>query len=86
MIIYLLTFYLFVEIEKNIEITHANYSATSKTILTKCSCNLNVYIFYWRFALEIIHGDRCDKNTKNNCFIQVKPLFLVVEVSNTVTF
>ena len=35
MIIYLLTFYLFDDIEKNIEITHANHSATSKAILTK---------------------------------------------------
>ena len=26
------------------------------------------------------------KNTKNNCFIQVKSPFLVAEVSNTVTF
>ena len=30
MIIYLLTFYLFDDIEKNIGITHANHSATSK--------------------------------------------------------
>ena len=29
----------------------------------KCSCNLNVYIFYLRFALEIIHGDGCDRKT-----------------------
>ena len=37
--------------------------------------------------LGIIHGDRCDRKTpKNNLFIQVKPLFLVVEFSNTVTF
>ena len=35
MIIYLLTFYLFDDIEKNIVITHANHSATSKAILTK---------------------------------------------------
>ena len=35
MIIYLLTFYLFDDIEKNIGITHANHSATSKAILTK---------------------------------------------------
>ena len=35
MIIYLLTFYLFDDIEKNIELTHANHSATSKAILTK---------------------------------------------------
>ena len=41
-----------------------------------CSCNLNVYIFYLRFALGIIHGDRCArKNTINNCFIQVKYFF-----------
>ena len=24
---------------------------------------LNVYIFYLRFALGIIHGDRCDRKT-----------------------
>ena len=35
MIIYLLTFYLFDDIEKNIGITHVNHSATSKSILTK---------------------------------------------------
>ena len=67
MIIYLLTFYLFDDIEKkSIGITYANHSATPKTILTKvhdCTCNLNVYIFYLRFALGIIHGDRCDRKT-----------------------
>ena len=91
MIIYLLTFYLFDDIEKNIGITHANHSAMSKAILTKmqkCTCKLNVHIFYFCFALVIIHGDRCDRKTqkKNNYFIQVKPPFLVVEFSNTVTF
>ena len=35
MIIYFLTFYLFDDFEKIIEITHANLSATSKAILTK---------------------------------------------------
>ena len=35
MIIYLLTFYLFDDIEKKIEITHVNHSATSKAILKK---------------------------------------------------
>ena len=63
LIIYLLTFYLFHDIEKNIGITHVNHSATPKAILTKvhdCMCNLNVYIFFWRFALGIIHGGRCD--------------------------
>ena len=66
-----------------------NHSATPKAILTKvhdCTCNLNVYIFYLRFALGIIHGDRCDRKTpKNNYSIQVNPLFSVVEISNTVT-
>ena len=66
-----------------------NHFATPKAILTKvhdCTCNLNVYILYLRFALGIIHGDRCDrKNTKNNDFIQVNPLFSVLEISNSVT-
>ena len=35
MIFYLLTFYLFDDIEKNIGITHVNHSATPKAILTK---------------------------------------------------
>ena len=73
--IYLLTFYLFDAFENNIEIAHANYSATSKAILTKCSFSLNVYIFYLHFALGIIHGDRCDRKTPKICFIQVKPFF-----------
>ena len=71
-----------------IGITHVNHSATLKAILTKvyCMCNLNVYIFYLRSALGIIRGDRCDRKTpKTIIFIQVNPLFLVVEISNTVT-
>ena len=66
MVIYLLTFYLFDDIEKKIGITHVNHSATPKAILIKvqdCTCNLNVYIFYLRFALGIIDGDRCDRKT-----------------------
>ena len=66
MIIYLMAFYLFDDIEKNIGITHVNHPATPKAILTKVhdgTCNLNVYIFYLRFALGIIHGDRCDRKT-----------------------
>ena len=35
MIIYLLTFYLFDDIEENIGITHANHSAMSHAIVTK---------------------------------------------------
>ena len=66
MIIYLLTFYLFDDIKKNIGITHVNHSADPKAILTKVhdyTCNLNVYILYLRFVLGIIHGDRCDRKT-----------------------
>ena len=62
MMIYLLTFYLFDDIEE----THVNHSATPNVILTTvhdCTCYLNVYIFYLRFALGIIHGDRCDQKT-----------------------
>ena len=63
MIIYVLTFYLFDDIE--------NISKSLKWIILtrqnnfdkKCSCNLNVYVFYLRFALGIIHGDRCDRKT-----------------------
>ena len=71
---------------KNIKMTHAYHSATSKAILTKCLCNLNVYILYLRFALESINGDRCERKTPKQFFIQVKPPFSVVEISNTVTF
>ena len=89
MIIYLLTFYLFDDIEKNIGITHANHSATSEAILTKmqkCTCKLNVYIFYFCFAIGIIHGDRCDRKTPKQLFYSSKTPFSVVEFSNTVTF
>ena len=62
MIIYLMTIFLFDDIEK--------YRTLMRIILQrqrqfwqKCSCNLNVYIFYFRFALGIIHGDRCDRKT-----------------------
>ena len=47
-----------------------------KRFWQKCSCNLNVYIFYLRFALGIIHGNRCDR----------KIPFFVIEVSYAVTF
>ena len=80
MIIYLLTFYLFDDMEKNIGITHVNHSATPKAILTKvhdCTCNLNVYIFYLRFALGIFHGDRCqtEKHKKQSFYSSKTPFF-----------
>ena len=87
MIIYLLTFYLFDDIEKNIKITHANQSATSNTILTKLLVQLERLYFLFAFCTRNYPWwSLWQKNTKNNCFIQVKPPFLVVEVSNTVTF
>ena len=56
-----------------------NHSDSPKAILTKlhdCTCILNVFIFYLRFALGIIHGDLSDMKTqKSNYFIQVNPLF-----------
>ena len=84
MIIYWLTFYLFDEIEKDIEITHANYSATSKAILSKMLVLPECLYFLFAFcARNYPWWSLWQKNTKNNCFIQVNPLFLVVEVSNT---
>ena len=88
MIIFLLTFYLFDDIEKNIRITHVNQSATPKAISTKvhdCSCNLNVYIFYLKFVLGNIHGDRCDRKHPKQLLYSSKSPFSVVEISNTVT-
>ena len=34
-----------------------------KQFWQKCSCNLNAYIVHLRFALGIIHDDRCDRKT-----------------------
>ena len=66
--------------EKNIRITHANHSAKSKAILTKmqkCTCKLNVYIFYFCFKLGIIHGDRCDRKNQKQLiyFNKKKPIW-----------
>ena len=52
--------------KKHIWITHVSHFAMPKANLTKvhdCTCILNVYIFYLRFALGIIHGDLCDRKT-----------------------
>ena len=72
---------------KNIEITHANQSARPNAILTKMLVQLEHLYFLFAFcARNYPWWSLWQKNTKNNCFIQVKPPFLVVEVSNTVTF
>ena len=54
----------------------------------KCTCNLNVYIFYLCFTLCIIHDDRCDGKTPKTIILITtsKTPFLVVEFSNTFTF
>ena len=50
MIIYLLIFYLFDDIEKNIEITYANRSASSKTLLTKMHVQPERLYFLFEFC------------------------------------
>ena len=79
MIIYLLAFYLFVDI-KNIGNTDTKHSASSKAILTKLHMQPNVYILYLRFALDIINGDSCDRKRKTNYLIQQKPIFRSVNL------
>ena len=88
MLIYLLTFYLFDNIEKNIKITHsAKHSPTSKAILTKKLVQPERLYFLYAFcARNYPWWSLWQKNTPNNCFIQVKSTFSVVEVSNAVTF
>ena len=77
-----------------IGITHANHSPSLKAHFDKkCTSNLNVIFFFLHFALDIILDDRCDRKThtqkkyffeiKHNYFIEVKPLFSVVEFSIT---
>ena len=66
--------------KKNIGITHVNHSATPKAILTKvhdCTCNLNVYIFFLRFALGIIYSDRVvtEKHQKQLFYSSKPPFF-----------
>ena len=73
---------------KKIGITHANRSASYKVHIDKNAlAKLNVYIFYFDFAIDIILCDRCDRKTpQNNFFIFVKPHLLVVEFGKNVTF
>ena len=90
MIIYLFTFYLFVDIKNIFRITHAKHSAASKAILlTLTKMHVQPERLYFLFAFCARHypwWSLWQKNTRNNYFIQVKPLFLAVEFSNTVTF
>ena len=76
--------------KKHIGITHAKHSATSKTILTKMHVHLfymNVYIFYLRFALGIIHGDRCDRKTpKQIILFKSNPFFRSLNLGTLLLF
>ena len=63
MIIYLLTIYLFDDIEKKSKSLMQINLQRQMQFWQKCSCNLNVYIFYLRFALGIIHDDHYDRKT-----------------------
>ena len=84
MIIYLLTFYLFDDIENK----YRNHSRESfcyvKGNFDK-SARLHVQseriYFLFAFSMVIV----VTENTKDNYFIQVNPLFSVVEISNTFT-
>ena len=70
---------------KNIKVTHANHSAMSKAIFYKNACATWASVFS-TCARNYPWWSLRQKNTQNNCFIQVKSPFLVAEVSNAVTF
>ena len=61
--LYLLTFYLFDDIVKISKSLMRINLQRQMQFRQKCSCNLNVYIFYLRFVLWNIHDDRCDRKT-----------------------
>ena len=64
MIIYLLAFYLFDDIKKNIKITHANHFATSNAFLTKLLVQPErLYFLFAFFAQGIVYGNRRDRKT-----------------------
>ena len=71
MMIYLLTFDLFDAIEIISQPLMQIILLRRRQCWQKCTCKLNVYIFYLRFALDIIHDDRCDtkKHTHQNTII-----------------
>ena len=86
MLIYLLAFYLFDDIEKYQNHSCESFCNVKSNFEKKMLVQPERLHFYLRFALGIIHGGRYEKNTQNNCFIQVKFPFSVVEISNAVTF
>ena len=90
MVIYLLTFHLFDDIEKK----YRNHSCESFCYV-KGNFDKNVWHvvqperLYFLFAFCARHYPwwaLWQKNNKNNYFIKVNPLFSVVKFSNTITF
>ena len=73
--IYLLTFYLFDDIDKKFRITYANHSATSNGILTKMHMQPERLYFQLRFALGINHGDRATAKHQKQLFYSSKTPF-----------
>ena len=71
MIFYLLAIYLFDETEKIseslIRIIRLHQSK-KRGNFDKLTCNLNVCMFYWRFAQGIIHGNFCDSKHQKQLF------------------
>ena len=87
MLIYLFPFYLFDDIEKISNSLMQIILQRQKQFWQKCSCNPNVYIFFFSFcARNNPWWSLWQKNNQNNCCIQVKSPLSVVEVSNAVTF
>ena len=90
MIIYLFTFYLFDNIEKKLLESLMRIILLLKGNFDKFwKMHVQAERLYFLFLFCARHypwWSLWQKNTKNNLFIQVKPLFLVVEFNNTVTF
>ena len=86
-IIFLLTFYLFGDIEKKNRNHSCGSSCYANDNLTKLHVQPKRLYFLIAFcARHYPWWSLWQKNTKNNYFNQVKSLFSVVEFSNIVTF
>ena len=90
MIIYLLTFYLFDNIEKKLLESLMRIILLLKGNFDKFwKMHVEAERLYFLFLFCARHNpwwSLWQKNTKNNSLIQVKSIFAVVEFSNTVTF
>ena len=71
----LVDIFLFDDIEKQSESLMRIVLLREKHILTKMHVQLNVYIFYLHFAIDIILGDRCDIKHQKQLFYSSKTSF-----------